>query len=83
MAKRREFRPDKQKTNLLSHLWLTPKQQKVFLKWAFYTVLLMGISVVQDVVLSRVRLGGATTELIPCAIFLICILENSLPTSQP
>ena len=77
MAKRREFRPDKQKTNLLSHLWLTPKQQKVFLKWAFYTVLLMGISVVQDVVLSRVRLGGATTELIPCAIFLICILENS------
>ena len=77
MRKRHEFRPDKRKTSVLSQLWLTPKQQKVLLKWVFYAALLIGVSVVQDVVLSRVRLRGAATELVPCGIFLICILENS------
>jgi uncharacterized membrane protein YecN with MAPEG domain len=77
MAKRHEFRPDKRKTSLLSHFWLTPKQQKVFLKWVLYAALIVAVSVVQDVALSKVRLHGATTELVPCVIFLICILENS------
>jgi hypothetical protein len=31
----------------------------------------------QDVMLSNVRLLGATTELVPCGIFLICILEGA------
>lgn len=77
MGRRHKFRPDRRKISLLSHLWITPKQQKLFLKWAFYAALLIFVSVVQDVVMSRVRLWGATTELVPCAIFLICILENS------
>ena len=77
MRKRRDFRPDKWKISLVSHLWLTPKQRKLFFKWAFYAALLIFVSVVQDVVMSRVRLSGATTELVPCLIFLICILENS------
>ena len=37
----------------------------------------MFLSLVQDVLLSQVRIFGATTELIPCAIFVICILEGS------
>lgn len=81
MAKKYEFRPDKSRINLLSYLLLTQKQQKAVLKWGLYTVLLVFLSVVQDVLLSQMRLQGATTELVPCAIFLICILEGSEKSS--
>ena len=77
MAKKNEFRPDRPQTSVFSHLVLTPKQQLTLLKWSLYGLLLLVISVVQDVILSQVRLFGATTELIPCAIFLIAILEGS------
>lgn len=77
MAKKHEFRPDKPQNTLLSHLVLTRKQQRVLLKWVLYGLLLVALSVLQDVLLSRVRLLGATTELVPCAIFLICIMEGS------
>lgn len=76
MAKKHEFRPDKQRSTLLGYLFLTQKQQKTLLKWVFYAVFLVILSVVQDVLLSPVRIWGATTELIPCAIFLICIIEG-------
>lgn len=77
MAKKQDFRPDKPKNAIISHLILTRKQQKTLLKWVLYTTLLILISVIQDVVLSQVRIQGATTELIPCAIFLICLLEGA------
>lgn len=77
MAKKQEFRPDKPSTSLLSHLILTQKQRRVVLKWSLYGVLLVVLSVLQDSLLSHVRLFGATTELVPCAIFLISILEGT------
>lgn len=77
MAKKYDFQPDKPTTSLLSHLMLTKKQQKTLLKWVFYGGLLVFLSVVQDVLLSGVRLFGATSELVPCGIFLICILEGT------
>ena len=76
MAQKHEFRPDKPKFSLLNYLILAPSQRRNLLKWGLYTVMLVALSVLQDVVLSKVRLFGATTELIPCAIFLICILEG-------
>ena len=81
MAKKHEFRPDKSRINLLSYLLLTQKQQKAVLKWGLYAILLVFVSLVQDVLLSQVRLQGATTELVPCAIFLICTLEGSEKSS--
>lgn len=76
MAKKYEFRPDKPKFSLLTYLILSPNQRRKVLKWGAYTAFLVLLSVLQDVVLSRVRILGATTELIPCAIFLICIMEG-------
>lgn len=76
MAKKYEFRPDKPKFSLLTYLVLAQSQRRQLLKWGLYAALLVFLSVLQDVVLSQVRLLGATTELIPCAIFLICILEG-------
>ena len=77
MAKKQEFKPDKPSISLVSRLILTKKQQKSLLKWIFYGLFLVMLSVVQDVLLSRVRLLGATTELVPCAIFLICLIEGA------
>ena len=76
MAKKYEFRPDKPKFSLLTFLVLAPSQRRSLLKWGLYAALLVFLSVLQDVALSRVRIFGATTELIPCAIFLICIVEG-------
>ena len=35
------------------------------------------LSVIQDVILCRLQLFGATTDLVPCGIILICILHSS------
>ena len=77
MGRKYHFRPDKTRPNLLKYLIPTKNQRKLALKWSLYTLFLVLLSVVQDVLLSRVRIFGATTELLPCAIFVICILEGS------
>lgn len=76
MAKKYEFKPDKPRASLLSKLFLTQKQRQNLLKWGLYALVLVILSVLQDVLLCRVRLLGGTTELVPCGIFLICILEG-------
>ena len=77
MAKKYEFQPDKPYATWLSKLQLTKLQQKQVLKWTLYALILLILSVLQDVVLSRFRLFGATTDLIPCTIILICMIEGS------
>ncbi len=76
MAKKNEFKPDKPRSGFFSRLFLTPKQQRSALKWLLYSLTLLVLSIVQDVLLCRVRLLGATTELVPCGIFLICLSEG-------
>lgn len=77
MAKKYEFQPDKPYSSRLNKLQLTKQQQKQVLKWCLYALLLIVLSVLQDVVLCRMRLFGGTTDLVPCGIFVICILEGS------
>lgn len=76
MAKKNEFKPDKPHSGLLSKLYLTQKQRKALLKWLLYSLTLLVLSVLQDVIFCRVHLFGATTDLVPVGIFLICILEG-------
>lgn len=76
MAKKNEFKPDKPRGGLLSKLYMTQKQRKALLKWSLYALALLVLSVLQDVILARVRIFGATTDLVPCGIFLICVLEG-------
>lgn len=74
MARRKyEFRPDKTQSSLINKLYLTPKQRQSLLKWVLYALILVVLSVVQDVVLSKAHFLGATTDLVPCAIILICV----------
>ena len=76
MARKYEFKPDKPRSGWLDKLVLTPLQRRSLLKWTLYALVLVVLSVLQDVLLSRVRLFGGTTELVPCGIFLICVLEG-------
>lgn len=77
MAKKREFKADKPYSGVLSHLYITEKQRRGILLWGLYGAVLVLLSVVQDVLLCRVRILGATTDLVPCAIILISVLEGS------
>ena len=77
MAKKYDFQPDKPYSGFLSKLFLTARQRRSLLKWTLYCLVLLVLSVLQDVILCDLRLLGATTELVPCAIFLICLLEGT------
>ena len=77
MKRERSFRPDKVGTTILHKLYISPSQRRTIIKWSLYSAVLILISVIQDVMLSNVRLFGATTELVPCAIFLIAVLEGA------
>lgn len=76
MAKKNEFKPDKLRAGFLSKLYLTQKQRQSILRWFLYSMLLLVLSVLQDVILCRFRFFGATTDLVPCCIFMICILAG-------
>ena len=77
MAKKYEFQPDKPYSTWLNKLQLTRQQQKQVLKWCLYALLLIVLSVLQDVVLCRIRFFGGSTDLVPCGIFVICLLEGT------
>lgn len=77
MARKNEFKPDRRPSVLLKKLHLSPSQRRGLLKWALYCLLMLALSVFQDVLLCRVRILGATTDLVPCGIFLICLLEGA------
>ena len=77
MARKYEFKPDKLGGGLWNKLYLTRKQRRSILRWALYALVLLLLSVVQDVVLCRFRLLGATTDLVPLAIFVICLIEGA------
>ena len=77
MAKRYEFKQDRQSTGFFSKLYLTKKQRRSILRWTLYSLLLLTLSVIQDVILCRISIYGATTDLVSCGILLICVLEGA------
>lgn len=71
--RKNEFRPDKNRS-AIHRLYLTKKQRLSVLKWLLMTVALVLLSIVQDVILCRVSIFGATTDLVPYAILLVCVI---------
>lgn len=72
--KKYEFRPDKTGPDLLSKLYLTKKQRQSLLKWSLFALVMLALSLIQDVILCHLDIYGATTDLLPCAIFVACVL---------
>ena len=73
-GKKNEFKPDRTGTSFLNKLYLTTKQRLSLLKWTLFALSLVFLSLLQDVVFSRLRISGATFDLVPCGILLGCIL---------
>ena len=78
MAKKYEFQPDKPYSSWLSKLQLTPQQRRQLLKWFLYALVLLVLSVLQDVVLCRLRFFGGTSDLVPCGILVASCRRNCL-----
>ncbi len=72
-----EFKPDAKGKKLPQLLHMTRLQQQMLLRWSLYSAVCVALLVVQDVVMSRVHLFGATTDLAVSAILLIAIMEDS------
>ncbi len=78
MAKRKyDFQPDRPQTTLLDKLYLTKKQRLSLLKWTLHALVMLVLSLIQDVILCRMNIFGATTDLVPGAIFVLCMLLGS------
>lgn len=72
--KRYEFKPDRTGASSFSKLYLTKKQRLKLYRWLLISAMLVALSLVQDVILSRVSIAGATFDLVPCGILVCCIL---------
>ena len=80
MARKRkvyEFKPDRQGTSFLKQLYMTRLQRRQLLKWFSHAALCALLLTVQDVMMSQIRISGATTDLAVCAIFLIGLYEGT------
>ena len=71
-----DFKPDTQGSSLLKMLHLTQVQRDVLLKWGLYILIIVGLCMIQDVIMSQVTIFGATTDLAVCAILLITVIEG-------
>ena len=72
--RKRDFKPDRTDRGLLFKLYITPLQRLKILRWTLIALLMLVLSILQDVLLSRISILGATTDLVPCGIFLIVLL---------
>ncbi len=72
-----EFRPDAQGGGLLKTLHMSDLQRRQYLKWLLYALSMVVLLVIQDVVMSRIHIFGATTDLMACVILLITVMEGT------
>lgn len=81
MAKKRrptyEFKPDREKVPLSKKLHLTALQKKQVLMWSLNGLVCLFLLVLQNVIMSRISMVGATTDLVPAAILLICVVYDA------
>lgn len=75
--KKHEFRPDVERNDILGKLLLTKQQRQSVLRWLLFSIVCLAGLIVQDVVMSRVDILGATTDLVPCCIMAVCILQGA------
>ena len=75
--KKHEFRPDTHREDFLGKLLLTRKQRQTVLRWLLFSAVCLAALLVQDVIMSRVDILGATTDLVPCCILAVCILQGA------
>ncbi len=76
-AEKSEFRPDAQENPLVKSLHITQQQRIRLLRWTLLSLVCVLCLVLQDCIMSRIKLFGATTDLAVAAILLVCVMEGS------
>lgn len=74
--KKYDFRPDKVNNDIIGKLLLTKQQFFRLLRWLLMGAVCLTGLIIQDVIMSRFHLFGATTDLVPVLIFAVCILQG-------
>ena len=77
MARRNDFRPDPDGSGDLGKLLLTKQQQRSLLRWSSYAAVCLFGLLLQDVVLCRLPLFGAVTDIVPCLILMVCTMQGA------
>lgn len=72
-----EFKPDQLNVSPLKMLHFTQVQRDRLLRWSLYIAVCVLCLVVQDTIMSRVSIFGATTDLCVGAMLLIAVIEGS------
>ena len=72
-----EFRPDPATSTWLKTRKLTRQQRLRLFKWLMYALIVIMSLVIQDVIMSQLRLFGATADLAVGAILLITVIEGT------
>lgn len=72
-----EFRPDSEGTPFVKHLHITRQQGQNILRWTLYILMMLLGLILQDTIMSRVHLFGATTDLPVSVMILIGMLEST------
>ena len=75
--KKHEFRPDIERNDILGKILLTKQQRQSVLRWLLFSMVCLAGLILQDVVMSRVSILGATTDLVPCCILAVCIMQGA------
>lgn len=75
--KKHEFRPDTVRQDILGKVLLTKTQSLRLLRWLLFSAVCLGGLLLQDVVMSRFSIFGTTTDLVPCCILAVCILQGA------
>ena len=75
--KKNEFRPDTFREDVLGKLLMTRKQAMRLLRWLLFSAICLAGLLIQDVFMCRFTIFGTTTNLVPCCILAVCILQGA------
>ena len=75
-SKQSEFKPDPRQNSLSGLFHVTQLQKQRMLKWTLYVLTGILLLTIQDVIMSRVSIFGATTDLPVVYILLITVIEG-------
>lgn len=76
LSKQSEFKPDPRQNSLYGLFHVTQLQKQRMLKWTLYVLTGILLLTIQDVIMSRVSIFGATTDLPVVYILLITVIEG-------
>lgn len=72
-----DFKPDAKTATWMKTARLTHLQQLRLTRWLLYILTVVMSLVLQDVIMSKISIFGATTDLPACAILLITVMEGT------